>query len=141
MSFRWITSASLAVAALATIAAPAVNAATATKKTTASTAKAGPVLAGKKVFDAQCAVCHTVTPGEGGTVGPPLQGVVGRKVATAPGFAYSKPMKAKSHIWTAANLETYLADPQKFAPGSGMPVSVPSPADRTAVIAYLSTTK
>lgn len=148
MSFRRITSAALAVAALATIAAPAVNAATTTTKKTATTttakkgpALAGPAAAGKKVFEAQCAVCHSLAAGDGGMVGPPLNGVVGRKVATVPGFAYSKPMKAKSHLWTAGNLQIYLADPQKFAPGSGMPISVPSAADRTSVIAYLSTTK
>lgn len=147
MSLRRIASAALAVAALATIAAPAVNAATATKKSAATTttkkspATAGPAAAGKKVFEAQCAVCHSISPGDGGMVGPSLKGVVGRKAATVPGFAYSKPMKAKSNLWTAGNLEIYLADPQKFAPGSGMPVNVPSAADRTAVIAYLSTVK
>ncbi len=147
MSLRRIAAAALAVAALATIASPVVNAATTTKKTTtAATAKKGPALAGpaaagKKVFDTQCGICHSVAPGEGGVIGPELNGVVGRKVATVAGFAYSKAMKAKSHMWTAGNLDIYLADPQKFVPGTAMPINLPAAADRTAVIAYLSTTK
>jgi cytochrome c len=148
MSLRRIAAASLAVAALATVAAPSVNAATAkkttttsTKTTTTKTTLAGPAAAGKKVFDTQCVICHSVAPGEGGTVGPELNGVVGRKIATAPGFAYSKAMKAKSNMWTTGNLDIYLTDPQKFVPGTAMPINVPAAADRTAVIAYLATTK
>lgn len=147
MSLRRFASAALAVAALATIAAPAVNAATTTKKTTTTTttkttttAAAGPAAAGQKVFDTQCVICHSVS-GKGGVIGPDLAGVVGRKVATAPGFAYSKAMKGKSHMWTKGNLEIYLTDPQKFVPGTAMPINLPAAADRTAVIAYLSTTK
>ena len=146
MSFRRIAAASLAIAALATVAAPSVNAATAKKKTADKAAAAGPALtgpaaAGKKVFDTQCSICHSVAPGAGGVVGPQLNGVVGRKVATIDGFNYTKAMKSKSHVWTAGNLEIYLTDPQKFVPGTAMPINVPAAKDRSDVIAYLSTTK
>ncbi len=145
MPLRRIAASVLAVAAFATIAATAANAATTTKKTTAvsssKTMLAGPAAAGKKVFDAQCGICHSVVPGEGGVIGPELKGVVGRKVGTVAGFAYSKAMKSKSHLWTAGNLDIYLSDPQKFVPGTAMPIALPTAADRTAVIAYLTTTK
>jgi cytochrome c len=149
MSLRRIASAALAVAALATIAAPAASAATTTTKKTTTTPKTkttttaaatGPAAAGQKVFETQCVICHSIS-GKGGVVGPDLTGVVGRKVATVPGFAYSKAMKAKSHLWTKGNLDIYLTDPQKFVPGSAMPINVPDAKVRSDVIAYLSTTK
>jgi cytochrome c len=143
MSFRRIAAAALAVAALASV-APVAGAATAKKTTTttstAKTALTGPAAAGEKVFAAQCALCHAID-GKGGAVGPDLGGVVGRKVATVPGFAYSKAMKAKSHNWTKGNLDIYLTDPQKFVPGNAMSIQVAAAKDRADVIAYLATTK
>lgn len=126
MSLRW-TVPTLAVAAFAV-------------STAAVAAPAGNVAAGKKVFDAQCSICHSIS-GDGAMIGPHLNGVVGRKVATLPGFAYSKALKSKSNLWTAGNLDLYLADTQKFAPGNAMPINLPAAKDRTDVIAYLATVK
>jgi cytochrome c len=99
---------------------------------------ATPALAdGAGLFAQRCAGCHTVTvkssPG-----GPSLKGVVGRRIAGLSDFSYSAGLKAKGGTWTAANLGAFLAAPSAFAPGSKMFVSVPAPADRAALIAYLS---
>jgi cytochrome c2 len=143
MSLRRIAAATLAVAAFATVPAIAATSTktTTTKTTTTTTTAAGPAAAGKKVYDAQCGICHSVDPAKPGAVGPHLNGVVDRKVGADASFTYSKAMKAKSHKWTKGNLDIYLTDPQKFVPGTTMPVSVPAAADRAAVIAYLATTK
>ena len=99
---------------------------------------ATPALAdGAGLFAQRCAGCHTVTaassPG-----GPTLKGVVGRKIAGLGDFNYSAGLKAKGGTWTAASLGAFLTAPSTFAPGSKMFVSVPAPADRAALISYLS---
>lgn len=73
-------------------------------------------------------------------MGPNLFGVVGRKPATSPGFAYSRAMQRKVGVWAPAELDRFLADPAGLAPGNAMPVGpVASAADRKAIIAYLTT--
>lgn len=93
---------------------------------------------GKALFNAQCRSCHTLT-GTSGPTGPTLKGVSGRKIAGAPGFAYSAGLKAKAGTWTDASLDAYLSAPSTFAPGTRMFARVAQPAARSAVIAYLKT--
>ena len=87
--------------------------------------------------DLGCGNCHF----KDSAFAPPLDGVAGRKIGTAPGFLYSAAMKSKGGAWTDANLDAFLANPQTFAPGTGMDVSVADVAQRRAVIAYLKTLK
>lgn len=91
---------------------------------------------GQALFNAQCRSCHTLT-GINGPAGPSLKGVAGRKIAGAPGFAYSAGLKARTGTWTDANLDAYLANPAGFAPGTRMFARVAQPAARSAVIQYL----
>ena len=106
----------------------------------ASAALAPPAFAadGAKLFTLQCKTCHGA---QSSVAGPSLSGVVGRKVAGAPGFTYSAALKAKGGIWTEASLGAYLTAPQAFAPGGRMAVAISAPADRAAVIDYLKTLK
>lgn len=98
-------------------------------------ARAQDAAAGKAVF-AQCTACHSVDGSNG--VGPSLQGVVGRKVGTFPGFRFSRAMKAAGTTWDATSLDGYIADPQKALPGNVMPFSgVPDAKQRADLIAYL----
>ena len=93
--------------------------------------------AGKAVF-VQCAACHSVDGSNG--VGPSLQGVVGRKVGTFPGFRFSRAMKAAGTTWDATSLDGYIADPQKALPGNVMPFSgIPDAKQRADLVAYLKT--
>lgn len=96
---------------------------------------------GKQAF-APCAACHGVTAGAK-RVGPTLYGVVGRKVASTPGFAYSPALKAKgATAWTPANLDAFLTDPRAWAPGNKMMYQgIKDPAKRAAIIKYLATLK
>lgn len=97
---------------------------------------------GKALFQARCGLCHSAGPdvGEAG-MGPPLAGVVGRKAASAPGFAYSKALKASGLVWTPAELDRFLKSPKAVAPGTAMPVATPSDQDRADIISYLATVK
>jgi cytochrome c len=87
-----------------------------------------------------CSSCHAVQPGRQG-VGPSLAGVVGRKAASLPGYAYSDALKASGIVWDAKTLDTWLAGPMKMVPGTKMVIALPDPNGRKAVIEYLQTLK
>lgn len=86
-----------------------------------------------------CAVCHTLDPDDGGRAGPTLHGVFGRRIATAPGYAYSDALKALDIVWTDDTIAALFdLGPEIFTPGSRMPDQrLPDPGDRAALIAFL----
>jgi cytochrome c len=109
---------------------------------TGTAAAAGDTAQGKALFLSRCGLCHSGAPGDGEAgMGPPLAGVVGRRAASAPGFGYSKALKASGLVWTPANLNRFLKSPRTAVPGTTMPVAVTSDQDRADLIAYLATTK
>lgn len=94
--------------------------------------------AGKQLFAARCAVCHSLTPGQGATIGPHLAGIVGRDVAGQAGFAYSPALKKRGGAWSPQALNTFLKQPQAVAPGTMMAFpGLPQVTDRANLIAYL----
>ncbi|WP_138465323.1 cytochrome c family protein [Poseidonocella sp. HB161398] len=103
---------------------------------------AGDPAKGEKVFR-KCMACHAVGPDAKNKVGPELNGIVGRVTATAPDFSYSDAMAAKGaegHVWTAEELDAYLADPKSFIPGNKMAFAgLRKDSERADVIAYLAT--
>jgi len=92
---------------------------------------------------AVCKACHMFDAAGTNNIGPGLYGVVGRKPASHPGFAYSAAMQAvaaKQPIWDYQHLFDYLKNPQAYAPGTKMTyVGMSSPQDRINLIAYLHT--
>jgi alcohol dehydrogenase (cytochrome c) len=94
------------------------------------------VAQGEKLFESQCASCHTVKPGVNG-FGPSLAGVVGRPSGKAPGYQYSGAMSSSNLIWDEATLDAFLTDTTRKVPGTSMPVSIPDPHVRSTIIAYL----
>ncbi len=93
--------------------------------------------AGEKVFG-KCKSCHSVQKDKNG-VGPSLYGIVGEKIAAAPGFSFSDALMAHEGDWDFASLAAWLADPEAFAPGTKMSFAgLPKPEDRVNVIAYLN---
>jgi cytochrome c2 len=93
---------------------------------------------GRAAF-AACAGCHVIIDGHSHGIGPDLHRVVGRDIAGAPGYQYSKALLAAGGRWTEERLDAYLANPQAFAPGTtmgGVP-GVDDPDVRKAIINYL----
>lgn len=86
-----------------------------------------------------CKLCHNLGKGEGAKIGPDLYGVVGRKVASEPGFNYSAALKAKGGTWTFAGLNLWLTNPGADVPGTLMTFAgIDNEKQRADVVAYLN---
>ena len=90
----------------------------------------------------QCYACHALSPETIGADGPHLGGIVGRRVASLPGYRYSAALEdfAKtSPVWTEERLDAFLAEPERVAPGNAMGYfGMDDPAERAALIAFLA---
>ena len=94
---------------------------------------------GAIVFRA-CAVCHTLRPEEGHRAGPTLHGIMGRKIATAPGYDYSEALKKMDIVWTPETIaKLFEVGPTIYTPGTKMPEQrVTNPDDRKALVEWLA---
>jgi cytochrome c len=82
-------------------------------------AKAQDATAGQKAF-AVCAICHDVGETARIKVGPPLNGLFGRKAAASEGFAYSDALKNSGIVWDEKTFGPFIANPRAFVPGTKM---------------------
>lgn len=88
----------------------------------------------------QCQACHNFQEGQGAKVGPNLYGVVGRAIASVPGFNYSAALKGMGGTWTFDALNTWLLKPSADAPGTAMTFAgISNEKQRADIIAYLDT--
>lgn len=100
----------------------------------------GDVALGEKVFK-KCAACHAVGPGAKNKVGPELNGVVGRPVASIADFKYSPAMTefGAGKVWDDEHLTAYLTDPKTAVPKNKMAfVGIKKEEELKGVIAYLA---
>lgn len=94
---------------------------------------------GSSVFR-KCSACHKLDGNDG--VGPHLNGVVDREVASVAGFGYSGALTGLGGAWTPEQLNGFLANPKGYAPGTTMGFAgLKKPTDRANVIAYLLSTQ
>lgn len=97
---------------------------------------AADVAKGEKTFG-KCRSCHSLEDGKNG-LGPSLFGLVDRAAGSVDGFGYSGNLVAVVDTWSAENLNGFLAEPKKFAPGTAMNFNgLSKPQDRANLIAYL----
>ncbi|WP_395407085.1 c-type cytochrome [Pseudoduganella sp. UC29_106] len=101
------------------------------------------VTAGKNLATNHCVACHTFGKGEPAGQGPNLFGIVGRKAASAEGFAYSEGFRKAmaNRTWDPKLLDQWLTDTQAVAPGSGMVYFQDDAAKRAKILRYLSSLK
>ena len=105
--------------------------------TVSSAAHAQDVVAGEKLF-AKCRQCHRIGEGAANFYGPELNGLIGRKAGSVPGYKYSDATKNSGIVWSEATLRTYLKQPKHDVPGTNMTFpGLQSEADITNVIAYV----
>jgi len=100
-------------------------------------ANAQDAAAGEKVF-LKCKACHQIGEAAKNAVGPVLNGVVGRKAGTYPGYSYSDANKNSGLTWDEATLKEYLKNPRAKVPGTKMLFpGLTKEEDIDNVIAYL----
>src|SRR5258708_38252516 len=93
---------------------------------------------GKQLYQA-CAACHGAE-GKGGSLGPNLAGVVGRKAGSLDDFRYSNAMKRSDLVWDDGNLRDYVTHPQAKIKGHRMPFSCrANPCDADGIVSYPQT--
>ena len=86
----------------------------------------------------KCAVCHSFEQGGAAKIGPPLWGVLGRDIASAPDFRYSNALAEKDGSWDYDKLHGYLTNPKEWAPGNRMAFAgVKKPEELADIIVYL----
>jgi cytochrome c len=103
----------------------------------------GPSLAqeaapGEQVFKRLCLPCHDVGPEAKIKLGPPLNGIDGRKAGTFEGFNYSEANKSSGIVWSEQSFPTYIRAPMQAMPGTRMAfVGIKNDKDITDLWAYL----
>ena len=94
--------------------------------------------AGNAAFSKWCLPCHAA--GEGATIklGPPLNGIDGRKSATFEGFNYSDAIKGLNTTWNEAQFKDFINAPMQKVPGTRMAFAgVKDPKEQADLWAYL----
>ncbi len=101
-------------------------------------AQAGDAASGQSVFG-RCAACHQIGQGAGNAIGPHLNGLIGRAIASLQGFEYSNGLLARGgEAWSSDNVASYIADPGRFiGERSRMPAQRLRPDQVADLIAYL----
>ncbi|KAF0136746.1 MAG: hypothetical protein FD152_928 [Xanthobacteraceae bacterium] len=94
---------------------------------------------GAEVFRA-CSACHTLDPDGGNRAGPTLHGVIGRRIATAPGYDYSPALRGMDIVWTKETIaKLFEIGPSAYTPGTKMPEQqVTDPDDLKALVDFIA---
>ena len=95
-----------------------------------------------KVVSVKCQQCHKFEAGAEST-GPSLFGILGKDIASEPGFKYSagpNSMSAQEGAWTYEMFDHYIENPKKKVPGTAMNfIGLKKQTDRADLMAYLRT--
>jgi len=96
------------------------------------------VAAGEQMFRRFCSPCHDVGPDAKTKLGPPLNGLEGRKAGTFEGFNYSEANKSSGIVWSTESFDKYIRAPMQEMPSTRMAfVGVKNDKDITDLWAYL----
>lgn len=89
-----------------------------------------------------CLDCHPRQMGANGQQAPTLWGVYDRQIASTDYPSYSDALlRYRDRSWDRDSLDSFLENPQRFAPGSTMVYRVTEPAMRAGIIDYLESLK
>jgi cytochrome c len=89
-----------------------------------------------------CVVCHSLEKDGPLRVAPGLWGIVDAPKARAKGYGYSQALATAGGTWTRQDLDSYLANPDKFLPGTKKTIiGLPNAQERADIVAYLAKLK
>jgi cytochrome c len=78
---------------------------------------------GQRVFERECALCHTIGKDEPNRFGPNLFGIARRKAGSAPNFRYSPSfLTMATWTWSPDGIASFIAAPALTIPGNRMSV-------------------
>jgi cytochrome c len=94
---------------------------------------------GEVVFK-KCTACHSIAQGGANGIGPNLWATLGEGIGQGKaGYAFSEALKGKGGNWNFENMNEWLTNPKKFAPGNKMTFAgLGNPEERAAVLLYLN---
>lgn len=86
----------------------------------------------------ECVVCHSIEANGPFRYAPNLYGIVGaEKAREREWFGYSSALMTMGGVWTEDDLDAYLEDAAKFAPGTTKTIKIQDPEERKAIIDFL----
>lgn len=98
---------------------------------------AGDPALGEKVFT-KCKACHQIGENAHNSVGPELNGVIGRHSGSVPGYNYSDANKNSGLTWDEPTFRDYIKNPQAKVPGTKMTFAgLTKESDINNLVAYL----
>ena len=94
---------------------------------------------GSRLFRA-CKACHGLNAADTHLAGPTLAGIFGRRIGTAPGYAYSQALTRMDIVWQADTLaRLFEVGPNAYLPGTKMPEQrITNPDDRRVLFEWLA---
>lgn len=94
---------------------------------------------GKASAAARCVVCHSLEKNGPFRVAPNLWNIVGApKGRDRAWYSYSPGLLALGGTWTPEELDRFLENPARFAPGTRMNIRVTDAAERAEIIELLA---
>jgi cytochrome c len=84
------------------------------------TASAQDAAAGEQVYRRLCLPCHEIGEAAKTKLGPPLNGIDGRKAGTIEGFNYSPANKNSGIMWNEESFAKYIRAPMQEMKGTRM---------------------
>ena len=88
----------------------------------------------------RCVVCHSLEKNGKFRVAPNLWNIVGAdKARAAKTFSYSGALRKAEGVWTAEELDQYLADANQFLPGTTKSIKVKDAEERQKIVEFLKT--
>ncbi len=93
--------------------------------------------AGEKTY-AKCRACHQIGETAKNSVGPNLNGLIGRHSGSVEGYNYSEANKGSGLVWDEATFKEYIKNPRAKVPGTKMVFAgITSETDIDNLTAYL----